>query len=131
MIATETQRKDKAGSRTGGTAFSAPLECGCGSQMNIRAVHASVMPDHLGEEPVELELRGCSPRSPGLASQHHAHSRQAGGLSARTSWHLGGQWLGFQHTLIDQIGDGRGEEKEPRTAVTRADFRYECLQSYW
>ena len=37
-------------------------------------------------------MRAASPRSPGLASQHHAHT-SAGSLPARTSWHLGeGGW---------------------------------------
>ena len=39
-------------------------------------------------------MGAASPRSPGLASQHHAHA-PAGGLPARTSWHLAGQ-----HRLI-------------------------------
>ena len=39
-------------------------------------------------------MKAASPRSPGLASQHHAHA-PAGGLPASTSWHLRGE-----HRLI-------------------------------
>lgn len=67
-------------------------------------MHQWVLED-LGGEPGGLE--GCSPRSHSLASQHHVKPHPPGGLSARTSWCLGGQQLGFHHTLILSPASGR------------------------
>ena len=94
MMATETQRREKTASGIRRNAFPAPLKSGCGSQMNIWAAHASVSPWPSWREASgtgrEKLLPGVPAWPPSIM-----YIPPAGGRLARTSWHLGGQQLGF------------------------------------